>query len=279
MAKSCIKIHIAIAVLCIFNLILFKTVNLKSVEKFEDSESLMKKIDNLNNQIYSLEHDIKQQNVIYKKAEDDFSKNPNQSNKDEFEFQKQVNLQNQEMLQNMKHEREIYMKELGVDKVKEYKNTINYIQKNLHTKSQPASDFDDLYKKLDKDAHEDSSSSTSTPSSSSSSDNKNEDTDINNGKNIQNLLIIFTILILAMICINIIIPLVTKNKYIPAVIISLLNIGILIISFALLYSLLFGLKSNNVKAYLMSFVGYIISILGLITFSMCGIPNIKISFN
>jgi hypothetical protein len=82
-----------------------------------------------------------------------------------------------------------------------------------------------------------------------------------------------------MICINIIIPLLTKNKYIPSVIISVLNIGILIISLGLLYLLLFGLKSNNVKAYLMSFVGYIISILGLITFSMCGIPNIKISFN
>ena len=241
-----------------------------------------------------MQNEIKQQNIIYKQAQDEYFKNQSPENKDEYEFQKQVDLQNQDMLRNMERERETYMKELDVEKIKEYKNNITTIQQQLKTKSpsHPASDFDDLYKQLDKDAHESpltSTTSTNSTSSSTSTDNHTENislhyTDTNNGKRVQNLLWTIIILIIILIMINIIIPLITKNKYIPSIIISLLNVVILIISFILLYFLLLGEKidnndnNNTVKAkiYFMTFICYVIGVLGLITFSICGIPNIKI---
>ncbi len=102
---SCSTIHLFLGVLCIFNIILYKSINLESksvVEKF-DIVSLQSQINLLKTQIASMRTTIKEQSKVFKAAQNKFFEEQSQKNKDEYDFQREQDNINQRLLADMEH--------------------------------------------------------------------------------------------------------------------------------------------------------------------------------
>jgi hypothetical protein len=100
---SCSTIHLFLGILCIFNIILYKSINLEStsiVEKF-DIVSLQSQINLVKTQIASMKTSIIEQNKVLKAAMDKYFEEQNQKNRDEYEFQKEQDELNQRLLSDM----------------------------------------------------------------------------------------------------------------------------------------------------------------------------------
>lgn len=100
---SCSTIHLFLGILCIFNIILYKSINLEStsiVEKF-DIVSLQSQINLIKTQIASMKTSITEQQKVLKAATDKYFEEQNQKNRDEYEFQTEQDELNQRLLSDM----------------------------------------------------------------------------------------------------------------------------------------------------------------------------------
>ncbi len=128
---SCSTIHLFLGILCIFNIILYKSINLEStsvIEKF-DIVLLQSQINSLKAQIVSLQLDITEQQKILKMAEDTYNASPIQKNKDEYEFQKEQDIVNQRLLSDMQNNLKNLEAQLGTESQLQSPN--NLFDKNL----------------------------------------------------------------------------------------------------------------------------------------------------
>lgn len=100
---SCSTIHLFLGILCIFNIILYKSINLEStsiVEKF-DIVSLQSQINLVKTQIASMKTSIMEQNKVLRAAMDKYFEEQNQKNRDEYEFQLEQDQLNHRLLSDM----------------------------------------------------------------------------------------------------------------------------------------------------------------------------------
>jgi hypothetical protein len=100
---SCSTIHLFLGILCIFNIILYKSINLESssiVEKF-DIVSLQSQINLVKTQIASMKTSILEQNKILKAAMDKYFEEQSQKNTDEYKFQLEQDQLNHRLLSDM----------------------------------------------------------------------------------------------------------------------------------------------------------------------------------
>jgi hypothetical protein len=99
---TCSTVHLFLGILCIFNIILYKSINLESIIENFDINSLKSQINLLETQIASLQSQILEQQKLLKDAMTTYSTDPKQKNKDEYEFLKEEDRVNQQLLGDMK---------------------------------------------------------------------------------------------------------------------------------------------------------------------------------
>ena len=100
---SCSTIHLFLGLLCIFNIILYKSINLESssiVEKF-DIVSLQSQINLVKTQIVSMKTSITEQQKVLKAAMNKYFEEQSQKNTDEYKFQLEQDQLNHRILSDM----------------------------------------------------------------------------------------------------------------------------------------------------------------------------------
>jgi hypothetical protein len=289
---------------------MFNNINLKISEKFEDVKSLEEKINNLNNQITSLKNDIMHQQVILQNAKKTYLASKTKENSDEYQFQEYVDKQNQQMLSDMEKQRSKLVDELYQEKIKEYQHSLDVVSKSQssgesqsssgsqsYNSSKSSSDSQSLNSSKSSSDSQSSNSSKSSNSSNSSSDTESSDkktdksndimtmNDIKYGSTIKTLMFAMVLMLVILIILTILLPQITKNKMISSILISLINFAILIVSLIIFYMSIYNFTTSysdtnisHTKINVILLFTFLTSLLGFITFSMCGIPNIKTLF-